>query len=118
MLKHYYSQGYCLSPYERTQRAAELLYYASDLVESIGLRDEMQLEDALRRAFKVCTSLRIPIEDNFASVYRFDGTEMVPDWKLSALASYLVIVNADPENSKVARAQLYFTLKNFSDVEI
>jgi hypothetical protein len=86
-------------------------FYASDLRDQLGFTDEEDFEEALQRAMKVCRTLAISLEENFRSVYRFDSTQLVSDWKLSNLACYLVIVNANPENRNVARAQVYFAVK-------
>lgn len=86
-------------------------FYASDLKNQLGLLEGNDFEDALERAFKVCRTLAISIEDNFKSVYRYNSTELVPDWKLSNLACYLIIVNANPENRNVAKAQVYYAMR-------
>ena len=86
-------------------------YYASDLKDQLGFEEEKEFDEAMQRALKVCRTLAISIEDNFSSVYRFSNSELVRDWKLSNLACYLIIVNANPENSHVAKAQVYFAVR-------
>ena len=83
-------------------------HYASELKKQFGFEQDEEFEQALERALKVCGSLAISVEDNFSSVYRFNSIGLIRDWKLSNLACYLIIVNANPENSNVARAQVYF----------
>ncbi len=82
--------------------------YASDLREMLSFSSEEEFETALQRAFRVCETLAITIEDHFCSVYRFDRTALIHDWKLSNLACYLIIVNANPADRRVARSQVYF----------
>ena len=89
--------------------------YASELAEQLRLGEEA-LDDAIERAFKACAALSIPIRKNFKSVFRTCDDHLVTDWKLSALACYLIVINADPANHKVARMQVHFATKNFSNV--
>ena len=102
--------------FERKKADSQLLYYASDLVESLMIEDREELQFAIKRAFKACTALRISVRDNFKSVIRFDGVNLLEDWKISSLASYLIIINANPLNPNVAKAQLYYIYKKMSDV--
>lgn len=96
----------------------ELIYYASEIFVSVGLSQE-ELKMAIDRAFKACTTLNISIDNHFKPVFRSDGMhEMEPDWRLSALACYLLIINADPSNSNVAKVQLFFASKNFTDIHL
>ena len=102
-------------PWEQNQHAFQwkadtvaTTCYASDLRSQLGIEEEAGFEDAMRRALKVCRQLSIPIDDNFRSVYRFGSEALIRDWRLSDLACYLIIVNADPDNARVAEAQVYF----------
>jgi len=88
-------------------------YYASDLKKQLGFEEETEFDQALERALKVCRTLAISVEDNFCSVYRFNSIELIRDLKLSNLACYLIIVNANPENANVANAQVYFARRKF-----
>lgn len=86
--------------------------YASDLKEVLAFdEDDDDFETALQRALRVCETLAITVDDHFRSVYRYDRTALIHDWKLSNLACYLIIVNANPKNKHVARAQVYFAVK-------
>ncbi len=96
----------------------ELIYYASELSVSMGLSYE-ELKIAVERSFKACTTLCISIDDHFKPIFRSDDAhEMEPDWRLSALASYLLIINADPSNPNVAKVQLFFASKKFNDIHL
>lgn len=84
-----------------------LRYYASEIMEQLGYDFPEQASEALSRAIHACAAMGIPVTENFRQIYRYDGERLSADWKLSSLASYLLIVNADPYNPAVARAQLY-----------
>jgi hypothetical protein len=76
---------------------------------------EKELDEAIERAFKACSSLNISIKHNFKSVFRTCEDHLITDWRLTALACYLIVINADPGNDKVARMQIHFATRNFSD---
>jgi hypothetical protein len=90
----------------------DLLYYASDIMEKLGCEQEDEIDNAIQRVVQVCQSLNIPLKRNFKRIYRYDGNKMSTDWKLSSLASYLLMINGNPCNPNVAKAQLFFAVKN------
>jgi hypothetical protein len=100
--------------YRSSQRS---LCYASELMERFKFSEE-EMDNAVERAFKACYSLRIPIGENFRSVFRSGENSLSNDWKLSPLACYLVLINADPGNAEIAHLQLVFATKKFNDVDI
>ena len=102
--------------FEREKKEAKLIYYAGDLMESLMMDDRNELQFAINRAFRVCAALGISVQENFKSVIRFDGENLHEDWKISSLACYLIIVNANPINPNVARAQLYYIHKQINHV--
>lgn len=104
--------------FNRQKSAVELTYYASEITELLGLPKNEDLQNAVNRAIKICSSLHISVDENFRTIFRFTGNALITDWKLSALACYLVTINADPSNPIVAKAQLFFTLKDNPNVEI
>ena len=85
----------------------KLEYYASDILERMGDISAEDFADSLFRTFKICAALDIPINDNFKKTYRYDGEKMITDWQLSSLACYLLMLNGNPMNPSVAKAQLY-----------
>jgi hypothetical protein len=89
--------------------------YASELTERLQVPEE-DLDIAIERAFKACISLNISIKNNFKSVFRTCDDHLVTDWKLTPLACYLIVINADPANQRVAKMQVHFATKNFNDV--
>ena len=85
-------------------------YFASEIMKMLEIEDETDITFSLSRALQVCRTLNIPVSRNFKKVYRFNGVNLVTDWKISPLASYLIIINCNPENEQVAKAQLFFAM--------
>jgi hypothetical protein len=117
MLKQYDNWDNALILMEEQQIPRKYICYASELTDRLQI-SEKAFDDALERAFNACVSLEIPIKSNFKSVYRSFEDCLITDWKLSSLACYLIIINADPANAAVARIQLLFATKNFNNVNI
>ncbi|WP_317897619.1 hypothetical protein [Aurantibacillus circumpalustris] len=82
--------------------------FASQLLEALEVNTTEEIKLALERAFRACNSLHIPFEQNFKRVYIFNGEQLIPDWKITQFASYLIVMNCDPGHELVARAQIYF----------
>jgi len=91
---------------------ARLNYFASEIMQSLEIEDAEEIANSYYRAFQACSVLHISFNRNFKRVYRYDGTNMIADWKVSALAYYLIIINCNPCNEQVAKAQLYFAFNN------
>lgn len=90
----------------------KLEYYASDLIERLGYDKEQSFAEPITRTLHACTSLHISVRDNFKKVYSYDEVgRMSIDWQMSALGCYLLMINCDPSNPIVARAQLMFMMK-------
>lgn len=118
MLKLYDPLEDYLNEFNRQKNVVELRYYASDVIESLGLIEDKELQIAVNRALNICSSLHISIDENFRTIYRFNGNNLITDWKISTLACYLITINANPSNRKVAEAQLFFIIKNLNNVKI
>ena len=118
MLKLYDPLEEYLNEFIRQNNVAPLPYYASEIIESLGLYEEEELYAAVNRALNICAALHIPIHSNFRTIYRYNGNDLITDWKISDLACYLIAINANPSNTKVAEAQLFFTIKNIKNVKI
>ncbi|MFY9308215.1 MAG: hypothetical protein WAQ28_04110 [Bacteroidia bacterium] len=88
-------------------------YFANEIMELLGI-DEMDFAYSLTRTFQACQALKIPANHNFKKVYRFDGSNLITDWKVSPLACYLIIINCNPANEQVAKAQLFFAMNQVS----
>jgi UV DNA damage repair endonuclease len=89
---------------------AKLNYLASEIMEMLAIEDADEMTSSIERAILVCNMLHIPLRRNFHKVFSFDGNDMTDDWKISALACYLIIINSDPKHEGVAKAQLWFAL--------
>lgn len=95
----------------RIMLRAPLRHLASELMEEMGYHTEADLEQALVRAFSICCSLHINIPQHFRRVYIADESGLHTDWQLTELGSYLLLVNGNSHNERVAGAQLYFLRK-------
>lgn len=87
-----------------------LNYFASEVMKNLEIEDDDEIASSINRAFQACSSLNIPFKRNFKKVYRSDGESVFADWKISPLACYLIVINCNPGNEHVARAQLFFAL--------
>ena len=93
----------------------KLNYFVSDVMSNLNIKDAIEIEVSLNRTFDACDTLHISKLQNFKKIYRFDGKNLHVDWKISSLACYLIIINCNPTNEFVARAQLHFALNRFRD---
>ena len=103
---------------QQKQRRAENLklnFFVSDIMSNLNINDAVEIEVSLNRTFAACRILHISQEQNFKKIYRYDGENLHIDWKISSLACYLVIINCNPTNEIVARAQLHFTMNRFGN---
>lgn len=93
-------------------QAPLLKFYASEIMEQLGYDSYEDISLVLNRAVLACKAMGISVSQHFRHVYRYDGDKIHLDWKLSSLACYLLVVNADPGNPVVARVQLYIFMRN------
>ena len=91
----------------------KLNYFVSDIMNNLNIEDLNEIQVSLNRTFAACSTLHISKHQNFKKIYRFDGKNLHIDWKISSLACYLIIINCNPTNEFVARAQLHFALNRF-----
>lgn len=112
MLKVYDYLGELMEWRSRKEQfsSPRLMHFASDIQEMLAITDALEFEEAVQRTFQTFESLNLPFEKNFKRVFRFNGSQLVPDWKISSLASYLIIINCKPSHETVARAQLFFLM--------
>ena len=83
----------------------QLLFYASDLRQELGL-PMGELTDAVKRAMAACKSQQLSLEGHFKPIYRCQERSLVLDWKLSGLGYSMVLLNSNPVYPAVARMQL------------
>lgn len=92
--------------YEKSVHAITLRHLVSDIMDDLGYCNEIDLRNALLRAFEVCCTLQIPISDNFRKIYRYNKDSVEVDWQVSDLGCYLLLINGNSCNPNVAKAQL------------
>src|SRR5690606_32721222 len=80
-------------------------WLASELAAMLGYSDMEAIRKAVNRAMTVCMTLNIQVTENFVQV---SSDLDKNDFKLSRFACYLTVMNGDPRNPKVAKAQAYF----------
>lgn len=80
-------------------------WLASDLMRMLDYTSLGPIRKAINKAHAACANLGVPIHENFKET-KTDGVG--DDWCLSRFACYLTVMNGDPKNPKVARAQAYF----------
>ena len=92
---------------------------ASVLMQLLDYKSMTTFAKAINKAMTTCNTLNIPIMENFEQIYDIIDGKTLLDYKLSRFACYLVVMNADNKNPKVAQAQAYFaTLADISDISL
>lgn len=76
----------------------------SELAKMLGYSNMNAIKKASQKAMSVCITADIPVDENFIQVM-VDG---IPDIKMTRFACYLVVMNGDISNRRVANAQAYF----------
>lgn len=84
-----------------------LIHLASELVDEYGYRETSDLEAALEQSFSVCIAMDININDHFKKVYVYRDNDIITDWLMSDLGSYLLLINGSTRNPVVAQARMY-----------
>lgn len=93
----------------------KLNYFASEIIDMLEVDDASEIALSLSRAFQACDTLNIPFSKNFKRVYRYNDEGISSDWKISSLACYLLIINSNPNNESVAKAQIYFAMNQVAN---
>ena len=101
-------------------------WFARDLMKWLGYETWQSFANAINRAIGTCTTLNLPVADNFVQVRRVIDGEERDDYKLSRFACCLTALNGDTKKPLVAAAQAYFIsfvdalrqyLRNIENVE-
>jgi len=82
--------------------------YISDLKRHLDCESDDIIQNAFARALRTMLILNIPVRHHMKEIYRTEEEGVFIDYRLSSLATYLTIINAEPVNPIIARAQLYF----------
>lgn len=92
-------------PFELLAQKNGFRYWlAYDLARALGYPDTGPLHKALNKALAVCMMLNIEVGENFTAI----EPGRTPEYRLSRFACYLTVMNADPRNRLVAKAQVFF----------
>ena len=104
-----FSDGNCSNFEALCQINGSASWYARDLMEMLGYENFDTFErTCINKAIGACTTLRIPVLENFQQVQRQTEYGSVRDYKLSRFACYLATINGDVKKPAVAAAQAYF----------
>lgn len=76
----------------------------SELSKMLGYKNLDAVKKAAQKAMAVCMTAGISMQENFIQITHND----VPDVKLTRFACYLIVMNGDISNPRVANAQAYF----------
>jgi len=82
-----------------------LTHYASWLMDR-GLRDEVELEDALQKAMSVLCSARLSCHHHFKKIYVCQQGQLKTDWLVSDLGMRMIIMHTDAGNPMMATLQV------------
>jgi DNA-damage-inducible protein D len=85
------------------------VWYARDLMLMLGYENFDTFEkSSINKAIGACTTLGIPVLENFQQVKREIDGRPCRDFKLTRFACYLTAMNGDVRRPQVAAAQAYF----------
>lgn len=84
-------------------------WFATDLMRMLGYESWPSFAKAVNKAMTTLNTLNIDIFDNIQNIQRIVDDKNISDFKLSRLACYLVVMNADNKKQSVAKAQVYFS---------
>lgn len=117
-MKELFSERFTGETFEEQSLENGFTYWlASKLMELLDYKTMVSFSKAINKAMTTCNTLNIPILENFIQVCNIVDGRPVNDFKLSRFACYLVTMNADNKNPKVAQAQVYFIIKVYSDLK-
>lgn len=88
-----------------------LNFFAGEIMNRLGVNDPDELQSAMSRTIKVFRSMNIPVRQHVKRFYKYADGNLMVDWKISPLTSYLLVLNADPTLPEVAKAQLFLATR-------
>lgn len=93
--------------FEKHINEGDFVCFASEAAEKMEFKNSNEYHKAIKSAMELCLHAGLSIENNFRQVYScsIEG-RILFDWKLSSLAYYLVCMNGETTNPKVAKMQI------------
>lgn len=91
-------------------------WLARELAKVLQYADWRNFENAIFKAMEACKNSGASIDDHFGNVTTFTKmnsgiTRKISDYALSRYASYLIVMNGDPNKKIIAIGQTYFAVK-------
>lgn len=83
-------------------------WFASSLMIFLGYESMSSFQKAINKAMTTCNTINVPIMENFEQLQHLIDGKIVMDFKLSRVACFLIVMNADSKKKQVAQAQVYF----------
>ena len=80
-------------------------YYASELLNRIIKTSDFNLDLAVRKAIAICKITGMPVKEHFTCIYRADSFGLKKDWKLSELASSIIIISYESSTEEIKKIQ-------------
>jgi hypothetical protein len=81
---------------------------STELMKALDYDDREQFNQVILAAMRVCQALDMPVRHHFKSIFISREAGIEQELKLSELACYFIVLNADPAHPAVAQAQYYF----------
>jgi hypothetical protein len=106
LIKYQYFSFYGIRELEQAINEAPLKYYASDILEEIGVSGQEQLCQTVKRAILALFYNHINVRKHIKPVYRIDFDSVFLDYKMSPVAAYFLIVNTGEMSEEIARIQM------------
>ena len=91
-------------------------WLARELSKVLQYADWRNFQNIIFKAMEACKNSGNLIEDHFGNVTTFtkigaNNSRKIGDFALSRYASYLVVMNGDPQKEVIAAGQTYFAVK-------
>lgn len=93
---------------EQSKENGFTYWFASSMMHFLGYESMASFQKAINKAMTTCNTINIPIIENFEQIQRIVDNKTILDFKLSRVACFLVVMNADSKKKQVAQAQVYF----------
>lgn len=84
----------------------ECHFSAQALMHNLEYDDAQRFRTVIEAAVRACAVQHMPVQHHFRTIFISDHETVYQDYRLSWLACYLIVMNADPAYPVVAQAQL------------